>query len=64
VLLIRAILAWVVVFAVLLLFVGTLGFISIYELWIILVLSIGLTVLALRLWDRWHEGRARSTPSS
>jgi hypothetical protein len=64
VLLIRAILAWVVVFAVLLLFVGTLGFISIYELWIVLVLSIGLTVLALRLWDRWHEARARSTPSS
>lgn len=61
-LLIRAILAWIVVFAVLLLLAGTVGLIGMYEFWIVLVVSIGVTVLALRFWDRWHAGRAQSTP--
>lgn len=59
--LIRAIFAWVVIFALLLLLASTFGLIGMYEFWILFVVSIGATVLALRFWDRWHAGRAQGT---
>jgi hypothetical protein len=55
VLLIRAIATWLVVFAALLLLAGTIGFVSRYEFWIVAILSVGVTALVLRLWDRRRQ---------
>ena len=62
--LIRALLAWIVVFAVLTMLTGMLGGVSSYELVVLLVVSLGLTALLLRLWDRRHATRAGDTPTS
>jgi hypothetical protein len=64
VLLVRAIATWVVTFALLLLVAGTIGLISRYEFWIVFAVSIGVTFLVLRLWDRRHPEGPGGTPSS
>jgi hypothetical protein len=62
--LIRALLAWIVVFVVLTMLTSLLGGISSYELVLLLVVSIVVTALLLRLWDGRHTTGAGNTPSS
>jgi membrane protein implicated in regulation of membrane protease activity len=64
VLLIRALLAWIVVFAVVLMLTSLLGGISSYELVILLVVSVVLTALLLHFWDRRHPTDTGRTSSS
>jgi positive regulator of sigma E activity len=62
--LIRALFAWIVVFAVLLVLTSMLGMISRYEVAIVFVVSIVLTWLLIRFWDRRHAAGAGDTTSS
>lgn len=62
--LIRALFAWIVVFAVLLVLTSMLGMISRYEVAIVFVASIVLTWLLIRVWDRRHAAGAGDTTSS
>ena len=62
--LIRALLVWIVVFAVLLVLTSMLGMISRYEVAIVFVVSIVLTWLLIRFWDRRYAAEAGGTTSS
>jgi membrane protein implicated in regulation of membrane protease activity len=55
---IRALITWLIVFALLLLVVGMIGLIGVYELVLVFLLSLALTVVALRLGDRARSRRA------
>jgi hypothetical protein len=62
--LIRAFIAWFVVFWLLLLLTSMLGLISVYEVVLVLIVSVVLTAFLLRVWDRRHPSDVGSTPSS